>query len=187
MMKNLISLFCLFSILLFTDCAKEEDPCADITCQNGGTCINGTCDCPDMYEGPDCSDQKSPQLIKVTKITVTDFPPLDNGASWDAFDGPDMYVEFTYNGQVVHTTGYYEDADSQIDYEYTPTTNLHLFVPEDQYNIDIYDYDDGITAPDWMGGYTFTPYSDNNGFPTKITLEEAGANTSFELEIEYQF
>ena len=187
MMKKLFPLFCLFSILLFTDCTKEEeDPCAGITCENGGTCINGTCDCPDMYEGADCSDQKTPQLIKITKITVTNFPPLNNGDSWDAFDGPDIFIKLFYNSQAIAESGPFENADSQVEYSWT-VTNLNLIAPEDPYTIELYDYDDGVTADDLMGGYTFTPYSDTNGFPDKITLSEPGSSTSFVLELEYQF
>ncbi len=30
------------------------DKCNDVDCQNGGTCIDGTCSCPDGYTGSDC-------------------------------------------------------------------------------------------------------------------------------------
>ncbi|MEO0571601.1 MAG: DUF6055 domain-containing protein [Bacteroidota bacterium] len=33
---------------------ESTDPCADIDCQNGGSCIEGTCTCPDGFEGQFC-------------------------------------------------------------------------------------------------------------------------------------
>ena len=36
---------------------KESDPCALTTCYNNGYCLNGSCQCPDWYEGSDCSQE----------------------------------------------------------------------------------------------------------------------------------
>lgn len=33
----------------------EVDPCNDVTCDNGGTCVDGDCVCATGYEGTDCS------------------------------------------------------------------------------------------------------------------------------------
>ena len=46
----------LFFFLLSTGCQEPEpiDPCENITCNNGGTCIEGTCNCPDGFSGPQC-------------------------------------------------------------------------------------------------------------------------------------
>jgi hypothetical protein len=35
---------------------KKDDPCEDVTCLNGGECVDGTCDCPTGYSGPTCAD-----------------------------------------------------------------------------------------------------------------------------------
>lgn len=61
-MKNLKLLSVLFSLFtitaLFQACEEEEtDPCADVTCLNGGTCNDGSCDCALGYEGDDCSTE----------------------------------------------------------------------------------------------------------------------------------
>lgn len=32
----------------------ENDPCANVTCLNGGVCIDGSCNCPDGFTGPNC-------------------------------------------------------------------------------------------------------------------------------------
>ncbi len=41
-----------FTAVTYTSCTKDE--CKDVVCQNGGTCISGTCSCPTGYEGSNC-------------------------------------------------------------------------------------------------------------------------------------
>lgn len=36
------------------------DPCEEVVCQNGGTCIEGTCDCPEGFIGPNCEVRVDP-------------------------------------------------------------------------------------------------------------------------------
>jgi len=43
----------LFTLLLLASCSS--DPCEEVTCLNGGTCDDGSCDCPDGWTGTDCS------------------------------------------------------------------------------------------------------------------------------------
>src|ERR1044072_8728888 len=40
------------STVLYTACVK--DACADLKCQNNGTCTDGFCHCPTGYEGTEC-------------------------------------------------------------------------------------------------------------------------------------
>ncbi|MBS1584718.1 MAG: calcium-binding EGF-like domain-containing protein [Bacteroidetes bacterium] len=40
------------STVLYTACVK--DACADLNCQNNGTCTDGFCHCPTGYEGTEC-------------------------------------------------------------------------------------------------------------------------------------
>lgn len=39
-------------LMMFNGCS---DPCKDVTCENGGTCDEGTCTCATDYYGDDCS------------------------------------------------------------------------------------------------------------------------------------
>jgi EGF-like domain len=71
------------TLMLFT-ASCTQDPCAKLTCQNGGTCTNGECACPEGWSGSDCATQKTPTKIKISKIEVLDFKATDpNGAGWD--------------------------------------------------------------------------------------------------------
>lgn len=57
MQKNIIitafSTLLLFSAAIYSGCTKT-DPCDNITCKNGGTCVNGTCNCTGDYTGTYC-------------------------------------------------------------------------------------------------------------------------------------
>lgn len=43
--------------LSFVACKKEEDPCKNVSCLNGGTCNNGSCNCAAGYEGSNCGTE----------------------------------------------------------------------------------------------------------------------------------
>ena len=45
----------LLTIFLLSGCT---DPCQDVICLNGAICLEGTCLCPDFYEGADCGTEE---------------------------------------------------------------------------------------------------------------------------------
>ncbi|GAB4403236.1 MAG: hypothetical protein OHK0039_02120 [Bacteroidia bacterium] len=53
---------------LFSSCA---DPCKGVACQNGGVCLDGTCDCADGYEGTNCETEIRAKFIASYTVTET--------------------------------------------------------------------------------------------------------------------
>lgn len=171
-----------------SSCSKDDttNPCESISCSNGGMCINGVCDCPDGFTGPDCGSQMTPNSIKINSINLRSFPATEeNGAGWDLFDGADIYIKVSYNEEVIyqHPT-FYTNANSGQIYSFIPTTNLNIHNPTDKYVISLWDKDD--LDDDFMGGIIFTPYFSTNGFPATIILD-AGSGISFDLSVAYIF
>src|SRR5690348_9723159 len=108
-MKQIIYSTLLALLLGVSACKKETtppDPCLGITCMNGGSCANGTCNCPQGYTGSDCSQQKTPVKILVTKIKITRFSNIDaSGNGWDYLSdnsGPDIYPVISKAGTTIY-------------------------------------------------------------------------------------
>lgn len=47
------------------------NPCKKVECQNGGTCDDGTCQCPDGYEGDECEDFARDKFIGTYLVSET--------------------------------------------------------------------------------------------------------------------
>jgi hypothetical protein len=169
--------------LLLISCDKDNDLCKGISCINGGTCINGDCLCPDQWTGPDCSQEKTPTKIRVGKIEITSFPPTDvGGAGWDLFDGADVYILISKGNTPLYDSDYVEDLTGNYEW----TTNFEFGDPEDTYTISVFDYDDGITADDFMGGISFTPFIEGFSFPSAFSVSCGTCVVSFEFtEVVY--
>lgn len=177
----------MLSAMLFA-CQKDDpapDPCANIICINGGFCANGECNCPPAYTGSNCSLEKTPTSITITRITITKWPPTDaNGAGWDIFDGPDLIVIVEAAGQQIYVSNtFHEDAVQGQQYSFN--TLIRLDKPTVDHEISLFDYDDGITTNDYMGGIGFYPYRIGEGFPAERALDVGGV--SFKLQLTYSF
>lgn len=51
--STLLAAIAFSTAMFFNGCT--EDACKDVTCLNGGTCVDGTCQCATGFEGADCS------------------------------------------------------------------------------------------------------------------------------------
>lgn len=64
------------SSVLYTSCTK--DACADLKCQNNGTCTDGFCSCPTGYEGTECevlsSDRFTGTYYGTSVKTTEEYP-----------------------------------------------------------------------------------------------------------------
>lgn len=94
------------------------DPCASVTCENGGTCVDGTCECAAGFEGESCAT-----VITVTERLERGESPLEiaqSGVSLDSLYGktykggivffvntdPSKYPNFTGDGMVTTDADY---------------------------------------------------------------------------------
>ena len=65
-MNKLLSF--LLTIFLLTGCT---DPCKDIVCLNGSTCLEGLCLCQDFYEGANCgTEERTKYFVSYTGTTT---------------------------------------------------------------------------------------------------------------------
>ena len=122
--KFLTLLLAVFSMTaLNTSCElfEEDDPCETVACENGGTCTDGTCDCPEGYIGTNC---ESFDATKVQKLLDSgNHTPLElynGGIILDSLYGkkykggliffvntdPSMYPNFSGEGMVTTEVDY---------------------------------------------------------------------------------
>lgn len=174
------------SFLSITSCKKDEDPCKDTKCLNGGVCVDGSCNCPNGFYGSDCSKQRTPLKILINKIEVQRFPATDGGAGWDFSSGPDILPKMFFNGSLIYESNeYVSNANPSSYYEFIPSPSIEIINPFEQYSLSLYDYDD-LDPDDFMGGVLFYPYSSTGGFPNTIYLD-AGGDVAFKIYVSYIF
>lgn len=70
-----------FSMVTYTACNKDE--CKDVVCNNGGTCVTGTCTCLSGYEGAKCDVVSAAALPGQYTAVETCQPPV-TGGSWSS-------------------------------------------------------------------------------------------------------
>ena len=101
--------------------------------------------------------------MKITKVILRKYPQMDsNGENWDYMSGPDIFFNITCGSSTFVTSGRYKDV-TYNDLPITYTNNLPITIDasfDKQCEIDFYDYDD-YDPNDWMGGYYFTPSTQN--------------------------
>lgn len=134
-----------------------------------------------------------PTSVKIKAVIVEDMPFTDGGAGWDPDSGPDLYFEITdENWNVLSSSeGSIIDDVTQADLPVSWIYQTDGFtVPNmnKEYDIDLYDNDTGIYAPDDFidyVGFTMSDYiSGNNAYPDEITLTEG--ETTIRLELQWE-
>lgn len=176
----------LATFILLTLSSCTEDPCENSLCANGGVCIEGTCDCPQGFTGPSCSEQDMPDRIRLTSVQVTRFPGFNSDMQWDGTDGPDIYFRLYDQDQAIaQPMLLVEDADASQDY-YFFINVIDMYNVTHQHRIQLLDYDGIDTRSDFLGEINFTPYHSTNGFPETILLDDGGP-VAFTITVDYLY
>lgn len=173
MRKLHLSSFLILALLFLSiSCSKTED---------------GDEHCPEGYTGKNCDIQITPDSVFITKIMVLRFPATNfQEENWDSTSNADIYIQVWQNNeQIWSSTMIYANAisDTGIQYRFIPTDTIVLTDPMAQYAIHLYDQDNA-SEDDYMGGINFIYYSNNNGFPQSMILDD-GDKVAFELSLEY--
>src|SRR5579863_5442759 len=73
----------------------SADKCKNVTCQNGGTCSDGNCNCPAGWGGAACQTPQAPVSMAITQITADQFAPVGPGNNPWASGNPGAQSETT--------------------------------------------------------------------------------------------
>ena len=189
-MKKVFTL--ILSISLLFSCS---DPCDDINCLNGGTCVEGQCNCAQGYSGADCSTKDDPAQIEITKVTLTSYSLFDSqGVLWDNGPDPDTGycdIKIRYTGSsgdmdftTVTSMAFEEHADPNLEHDFFPINDLIITDMNDYQFIHIID-GDTFSVQDNMKSFSFQFNSFLNDLPPTISLVEGGY--SIEIEVIYTY
>ena len=194
-------LLLLFTTLLLISCSSEDsESCEQIMCYNNGTTNSDcSCDCPYNYTGTDCSEQREPNEIIITNVTVQKFPIDDDGITWDFGVDDDILADVyfkIFECGVDGCSSFELFYDSQIFFENSQTLplvfdNENIVFQNYRINrffyIQLFDYDN-LTADDEMTSAAeglFKIYNENNSFPE--TLRIVGSDFTVDLNLSYYF
>jgi hypothetical protein len=166
------------------------DSCYNVSCQNGGICINGTCDCPPGYTGTNCENRQTPISMTINKMELTTYPMAnDFGNIWDggSNSGPDVVLTIN-SGTSSNTFSFvsgetFTDANGSMltyttGFPYT-LSSLYSF-----YTIGIWD-DDGVSGYEKMDGFYFEPSSRMGNRPTVFNM--TGSNMAVRCYVTWNY
>ena len=181
----------LLSVLFASGCidpigpAGSDDPCYDVFCGNGGTCLDGDCLCTEGWSGYECLNQITPTSMIITRVDVIDFPAYDNGLSWDLNGSAADITISIGNAQttIYEASTYYSNAVPANQPFVFNNVNLYIAEPLQPLNFLLYNYDEIFGGQSLMGGVNATIYSNTNGFPN--TLNVSYSDYEFKLYLDY--
>ena len=180
-------LLVLFSFILLFSCSKDSTSCAPITCLNGGISTPDCgCNCPVGYTGSDCSTEKMPTKILISKIRINKFP--NNGGGLDDLGtNPDLFISLIKDNINIYTPPtYFLDAngDGSMNYDYLFPTPIECTKASAVFLLQFWDYDSN-SVNDLMGTLVFSPYLSYKGFPTSFIIQDDAKNFKAEIFVTY--
>jgi hypothetical protein len=191
-MKNFISKsVILIALVAFMGCSSDSSTpaCVPVVCKNAGVSNpNCGCNCPEGYTGTDCSTQKLPSKILISKIRINKFPNSAGGID-DLGTNPDLFITIIKDNILFYqTTTYFTDAngDGSMNYDYSFSTPIECNVNSALFLLQLWDYDSN-TNNDLMGTIVVSPYLNYKGFPTSLIIQDESGNYKGEIFVTYVF
>ncbi|MEZ4722738.1 MAG: calcium-binding EGF-like domain-containing protein [Flavobacteriales bacterium] len=108
-MKKLLYLVLVLGLATYFESCKEDDPCENVMCMNGGTCVDGTCSCLDGFDGTTC---------EIEDLCITHEVSCENDGTCE--DGS-CKCKTNYKGETCAdkcVNGKYSDGDCTCDQGY---------------------------------------------------------------------
>ena len=114
-------------VTMATGCKKDKpiDLCENTTCYNGGSCVEGNCNCPSGFTGANCQTAINP-CATITCYNggtcvngVCSCPPGYSGANCQTYTPPATFT-------VISVTINYPPADNNLDYLSGPDLTLYI-------------------------------------------------------------
>lgn len=174
-MKKLLVVF--LSILFFA--CGTDDVCDSVTCFNQGTCVDGTCVCPEGYTGSDCTLLVTPSSMTISEIRLTEMPERQSdGSEWDINDYPDVLFKLSRNG-TTFTSETVSNADPSSTISWP--VNIQLNSVDEIHTITFYDED--VVEDDLIGAAAIIPWSER--FDEVLVYVDGGI--VFEMVVSYSF
>ena len=172
-------------LISFFSCT-EQGACDNVMCENGGVCLDGTCDCPTGFIGAHCQERAVPDYIRIRTLTVTRFPGLKENNSWDELDGPDIFFRLLDEKYPIgQPDNLVENATASQPYQFK-FHFIEITHPSHTYRLQLLDYDGVDTKEDFMGEITFIPNEKMKDLPASITLDDGGP-VAFTMTVEYYY
>ena len=125
-----------FALTTYTSCTKK-DKCEDVTCQNGGSCVNGSCNCPEGWEGNNCQTASSAKFKGFYQ--ATDDCPLGDR------EGSDLVYDIVINASNNNPTAITVQGLGNTDNILTATADGKTLLVAEQEGTDGRFYDADIT------------------------------------------
>lgn len=199
-----------FALFLFitlgSGCSPEElnHPCDDVSCANGGTCVNGFCDCPDGFDGEMCLELVAPEAAWITGIEASNYPVFRDDLPWDnGAKQPDCWPDFAI--RIIWPWGAATQSNVKLNAQGNPLFwgeggFPHLsnhFHPQDTLRLSLVELD-GLDSAEIIGpaevlleaSFTFQDVvhiDPMNPFPNTITMTTDSSETVLRCSLQYEF
>ncbi len=161
-------LFTLFIGITMIQTACTTDPCAKISCQNGGNCESGTCKCPSGYYGTNCEKSEVCRINSYTE-KISSGSPTTYTLTYDAFGRVVTSVTnsrtqvYTYSAGQINSQETYTSSSDYYKQKFLINAKGYPTVEYDESSFQgviskdttFYHYD----ANDYYTGFTKTGYS----------------------------